>query len=201
MDDRELNRRLGAADPAGPMPVALNAVIDDLVGKPARRRRRGLRVAAIGGGAVLLAGSLAAFTGLDTFLLSVPPFSALDAGTMRTAEGLPYVPVGEADHGEQCELWLDLGGLSPAQMTSVNRYWAALDPAEFAEDVNARLGSFPLADGEEELAKKYVLLARLNEVVPGTAWGTTPPGQSWAEGEPHLTSIFTTCADDLDSRK
>jgi hypothetical protein len=201
MDDRELNRRLSAADPAGPMPSTLNGVIDDLVRSPTARRRRRLRVAAFGGGALLLAGSLAAFTDLNTFLLSVPPFSALDPGTMRTTSGLPYIPVGQTDHGDQCKIWLDFGGLSSKQMASVNNYWSALSAAEFADEVNEHVGEPPVTDGVEAMATQQVLLSNLNEVVPGITWGTAPYGRSWADGEPHLTSIFTVCADDLDTHK
>lgn len=199
MDDRELNRRLKAADPARPTPASLTGVIDNLVARPIVRRHRGLRVAAFGGGALVLVGGLTAFTDLDTFLLSVPPFSALDDGTVRTAEGLPYVPVGETDRGEECAIWVDFGGISHEQMASINSYWSAVAPEAFAHRVNERLGELPVTDDAEGLAKRQQLRDDFSQVVPGMTWGTAPHGKSWAEGQPHMTSFFTVCSDDLDA--
>lgn len=199
MDDKELNRRLALADPARSAPVSLDSVIDELVARPttARPARRKRAIVGVTAGVIVLGGALAAFTDLDTYLLSVPPFETLDEGTVRTAEGFPYVPVGPTDHGEQCKIWVDFGGLTPEQTTAVNRYWSHADPAEFAARVNARIASSPASDTTEVDAKQAQLLDDFGRIVPGLTWGTAPPGHPWPAGEPHLTSFSTACSDDM----
>ena len=200
MNDQELDRRLAIADPARATPAELDAVVDRLVQRPVpRRRRRGLAATATAGGALLLVGALAAFTDLDSFLLSVPPFATLDEGTVRTTDGLPYVPVGETDRGEQCAIWVDFGGLTAEDIASVNDYWSSADPTDFAAGVNERVGSVPTTDDAESSAKLDQLLEDFGRIVPGIAWGSAPPGTPWAAGEPHLTSFSTVCADDMDA--
>lgn len=200
MDDHELDRRLARADPARPAPASLDGMIDELISRPApRRRRRHGRTAVVLGtaGVLVVGGALAAFTDLDTYLLSIPPFSTLDEGTVRTAESLPYVPVGDTDRGEQCEIWVDFGGLTAAEVTAVNSYWSHADPAAFAAHVNARIGSAPATDAAEGDAKQAQLLDDFGRIVPGLTWGTAPPGHPWTAGQPHLTSFSTVCSDDM----
>lgn len=145
----------------------------------------------------MAAGGLAAFTDLDTYLLSVPPFSALDEGTVRTTDGLPYVPLGDHDRGEQCAIWVDFGGLTADEFTSINTYWSQADPSAFAEGVKSRLGGDPATDVTEGDAKREQLLEDLRRIVPGLAWGSAPPTSPWTDGEPHLASFSTVCADDI----
>lgn len=149
----------------------------------------------------MAAGGLAAFTDLDTYLLSVPPFSTLDEGTVRTTEGLPYVPIGDHDRGEQCAIWVDFAGLTADEFTSINTYWSQANPSAFAEAVKTRLGEGPVTDVTESEAKKEQLLADLGRIVPGLAWGAAPPASPWTDGEPHLTSFSTICVDDIDAIK
>ncbi|WP_454109865.1 hypothetical protein [Leifsonia shinshuensis] len=199
MDDQELDRRLALGDPARSNPASLDVVIDEVFAQPttARRVRRKRVIIGVTAGVIVLGGALAAFTDLDTYLLSVPPFETLDEGTVRTAEGLSYIPVGPTDHGEQCKIWVDFGGLTPEQTTAVNSYWSHADPAEFAARVNARIQAFPASDATEGDAKQALLLDDFGRVVPGLTWGTPPPGHPWAAGEPHLTSFSTVCSDEM----
>jgi hypothetical protein len=199
VDEQQLDRRLALGDPARSTPASLDVVIDDVFVQPttARRVRRKRVVVGVTAGVIVLGGALAAFTDLDTYLLSVPPFATLDEGTVRTAAGLPYVPVGPTDRGEQCKIWVDFGGLTPEQTTAVNSYWSHADPAEFAAGVNARIPSLPVSDATEGDAKQAQLLDDFGRIVPGLAWGSAPPGHPWAAGEPHLTSFSTVCSDDM----
>lgn len=202
MNDSELDRRLTCGDPARSTPASLDAVVDELVGRPTVRRpqqRRRRRIALIAGSAVMAVGGLAAFTDLDRYLLSVPPFSTLDEGTTRTAEGLPYVPIGDTDRGEQCAIWIDFGGLTAGEFASINAYWSQADPDAFAEGVKTRLGKDLATDVTEGEAKKEQLLEDLGRIVPGLAWGSAPPTSPWTDGQPHLTSFSTVCADDIEA--
>jgi hypothetical protein len=196
MDHHELDRRLAAGDPARATPLSLDAVIDDLVQQPrVRVGRRRRRAAVAAGTAVLLVSGLAAFTDLDSYLLSVPPFSALDDETVRTTDGLAYVPVGETDHGEDCAIWIDFGGITESELAEVNRYWSTADPDAFAENVTARMGE-TVDDAAQSFALRDQLLEDFDRILPGVAWGTAPPNDAWQAGEPHITSFYTVCVDD-----
>lgn len=197
--DQDLDRRLKYADPARPTPVALDAVIDELTAQSVSRRRRWwLPVITLCGG-LALAGGLAAATDLDTYLLSVPPFSTLTDGAMRPMSGLPYVSVGETDRGEQCALYLDLEGLTDDEFTAVSDYWATADSEAFATSIESRLGVVPTTDDKEWKAIQDQIIHDLDEVVPGIVWGTAPPNQPFSHGEPHLGAISRVCTDDLDA--
>lgn len=197
--DQDLDHRLKSADPARSTPVALDAVIDELTSRPTTRRRRWWLPVIATGGALVLAGGLAAATDLDAYLLSVPPFSTLDEGTVRPSAGLPYVPRGETDRGEQCTLYIDLGGLTDGEFTAVSDYWAAADPEAFAAGVESRLDVDPTTDEEEWQAIQDQILDDLDEIVPGISWGTAAPGQPFSAGEPHLGAISRICRDDLEA--
>lgn len=198
MDDQELDRRLSAVDPARQTPVALDAAVDELFERPPVRRhlRHHWRIVAAVGGAMVLSGGLAAALDLDQFFLSIPPFSTLDEGTVRVTAGLPYVPVGETDRGEECKIYVDFGGLTASQVGAVNDYWTNADPEAFARGVNERVGELPTTDTAESDAKRAQLLEDFEPTVPGIAWGTAPPGQPFEPGEPHLTTFSTVCRDD-----
>jgi hypothetical protein len=199
MDHHELDRRLANGDPARATPLMLDAVLDELTEQPTvHERRSGRRATVAVGTAVLLVSGLAAFTDLDSYLLSVPPFSALEEQTVRTADGLSYVPVGETDNGEQCAIWVDFGGITDAELAEVNRYWSAADPDAFATNVNERLG-VTVDDSAQSLAQRDQLLDDFDAILPGIAWGSAPPSRPWQDGEPHITSFSTVCADDLEA--
>ena len=160
MNDQELERRLRMLDPAKPT-SSLSAVVDKIVGAPRsapRPRARGLRIAAIAGGAIIGLGAAVAFTDLDSYLLSVPPFSTMDEATVRTTDGLPYVPLSGGDRGEQCAMSVDLGGLTDDQFSAINEYWSRADPAAFAAGVAERFEASPSAAEAEGLAQRQQLL-------------------------------------------
>lgn len=197
--DQDLHRRLRSADPARPTPIALDAVIDELASQPTTRRRRWWLPVVATGSALVLAGGLAAATDLDAYLLSVPPFSTLTEGTSRPVSGLPYVSRGETDRGEQCALYIDLGGLSGDGFTAVSDYWAAADPEVFAAGVQSRLDVIPTTDDEEWQAIRDQVLEDLDPLVPGITWGTAAPSKPFSSGEPHLGAVSRVCEDDLDA--
>ncbi|MGO4104674.1 hypothetical protein AB4Y63_12025 [Leifsonia sp. YAF41] len=197
--DQELHRRLKSADPARPTPVSLNAVIDELASQPTTRRRRWWLPVVATGSALVLAGGLAAATDIDAYLLSVPPFSTLAEGTVQPVSGLPYVSQGETDRGEQCALYIDLGGLSDEEFTAVSDYWASADPEVFAAGIESRLGVIPTTDDEEWQAIQDQILEDLDPLVPGITWGAAAPSKPFSQGEPHLVSVSRVCEDDLDS--
>ena len=151
------------------------------------------------GGAFVLAGGLAAATDLDAYLLSVPPFSTIDEGTVRPVSGLPYVSRGETDRGEQCALYIDLGGLTNGEFTAVSDYWTAADPEPFAAGVESRLDVVPTTDEEEWQAIQDQILEGLDEILPGISWGTGAPSQPFSAGEPHLGAVSRVCRDDLEA--
>ncbi|MHC9046127.1 hypothetical protein ACYX8G_16200 [Microbacterium saperdae] len=205
MNDHELDERLRRADPAVPAPEALDATIDQLVAHPlAGRVRRPWRPVVAVGGALVLVGTLAAATDIDEFLLSVPPFSGLEYGAdFRPASGLPYVPTEGQDRGEQCTLYVDLGGLSDDQVATVGDFWTAADPAAFAAAVHERMQNPREEDiGSPEAIESWAVvqqsLAVLDQVVPGISWGAATPGDSFEPGDPHLVSVTQLCRDDLD---
>jgi len=193
--DQDIDPRLNSADPARPTPATLDALVDDLVSQPAPRRHRWRRPAITIGSALLLIGGVAAATDLDTYLLSVPPFSTLAEDTVRLTSGLPYVSVGETDSGEQCALYLDLGGVTDEQLAAANDYWAAADPQEFADGVESRLDAIPTTDEKEWQAVQDQILDDLDDTVPGIVWGGAFPGPD----DPYLGTISRVCQDDLDS--
>lgn len=198
MNDHEFDVRLRSADPARPTPDALEGAVDHLLATPAprRRRRRWIPVAAVGG-ALVLAGGLAAATDIETFLLSVPPFAGLEHGAdFRPAAGLPFVPTEGEDRGEQCKLYVDLGGLTDAQRSTVGDHWASSDPAAFAAAVQERMADDP-SESELHVVVDQTLVV-LDQVVPGIRWGTATPGESFEQGDPHLASVTQLCRDDLD---
>ncbi|WEK62132.1 MAG: hypothetical protein P0Y60_05095 [Candidatus Microbacterium colombiense] len=205
MNDHELDERLRRADPAGPVPEALDATMDRLVAQPlaGRPRRRWRPIVAVGGTLVLV-GALAAATDIDSFLLSVPPFAGLEYGAdFRPASGLPFVPTEGQDRGEQCRLYVDLGGLTDEQRTAVGDYWASADPAVFAAAVqerkqNPREEDIGYPESIESWAVVEQSLVVLDQVVPGIAWGAATPGESFEPGDPHLASVTQLCRDDLD---
>lgn len=201
MDDRQLDQLLRTADPAS-RNYAIDDLVDDVVrARPVPVRRRRWRPVLIAGGAIFAMAGLLAFTDLDTYLLTVPPFSALSPGTVRTTDGLPYVEVAGTDKGEECAIWLDLGGLTDEQFSEVDEYWSHADATDFAAGVAARMETLPADEHPEVFAKKDQILEDLARIVPGITWGTTAPGQFFADNEPHLTSIFTVCGDELKSDK
>lgn len=207
MNDQDLDRRLSAADPALPTPTALESTIDVLVARPITRRRRGTsrrwRPVLITGGVLVFAGGLVAATDIDTILLANPPFSTLEEGTARVFEGLAYSPLEGPERGEQCTLYIDLAGLTDAQFAAASESWPSTDPATFADAVHDRLDDYPdLALREspntvELEAIKDQILAQLHVVAPGIEWGSAPPQQPFAAGEPHLVTISQVCDDDL----
>lgn len=203
MNDQELERRLRSLDPAQPR-SSLAAVVDKIVEVPrsaprAPSRTRGFRIAAIAGGTIIALGAVVAFTDLDSYLLSIPPFSTLDEGTVRTSDGLAYIPLSGGDQGEQCAIWVDVAGLSPDQFSAINNYWSHADPALFAAGVAARFETIASTADAEELAKRQQLLSDLGRVVPGLEWGSAAPGHPWPVGDPHLTAFSTVCTSDTDS--
>jgi hypothetical protein len=199
MDHDELDRRLAAGDPARATPTALDGVIGELVARPSVRVHPNRRRAVVAiGTAVVLVGGLAAFTDLDSYLLSVPPFSTLEEQTVRTTDGLAYVPVGETDHGEDCAIWIDFGGITEGELVEVNRYWSGADPDVFAENVHARMGA-TVDDIAQSFAQKDQLLEDFDAILPGVAWGSAPPDRPWHDGEPHITAFSTVCADDREA--
>lgn len=206
MNDQDVDRRLNAADPASPEPAGLSLMIDRLIAEPVGKsrqwRNRRWRPALIAGGVLAAAGGLVAAVNIDTILLSIPPFSTLGAGESRVVDGLAYSPLEGPDRGEQCELFIDLAGLTDTQFTGASRYWPSIEPAAFASAVEERLGDYPeraaeSPDNIEEQAVIDEILTRLDTIVPGIEWGTASPGDPFVDGEPHLTSVSQVCADDL----
>lgn len=206
MDDAELDRRLAIADPSTPTPVTLESTIDDLVARPrAQRRGRWLRPVAVVGGAVVAAGGLAAATDLETYLMTVPPFSGLWNDTSRVVQGLPYTPATGPNAGSSCAIFLDLEGTTPGQFDAATAYWNDADPEAFAAAVDARWNAdAPVPDGStaesnftEDDALREQILADLETVVPGIAWGSSPPGAPLQAGDPHLSAFSITCEGDL----
>ena len=206
MDGHELDERLRAADPSRHTPTALSEVIDELFAHPATsRRRRRRRPLALVGGALVLTGGLAAGTDLGSYLLSVPPFSGLEYGAdFRPADGLLFVPTEGQDRGERCRLYLDLGGLSDAQVSAVRDFWSSVDPAEFDIAVQERMEN-PRPDdvGYPESIESWAVvgetIALLDPIVPGIKWGAATPGESFGDGDPHLVAVTQLCRDDLDN--
>ena len=206
MNDHELDERLRRADPAGCTPEALDATVDELLARPLAgpARRRWRPVVAVGGTLVLV-GALAAATDIESFLLSVPPFAGLEYGAdFRPASGLPFVPTEGQDRGEQCRLYVDLGGLTDEQAAVVGDYWASVDPAAFAAAVQERMQNPREQDsGYPESIESWAVVEQslvvLDHVVPGIAWGASTPGESFDPGDPHLAAVTQICRDDLDS--
>lgn len=182
MDDTELDRRLRANDPAGAQPRTLEATIDTLIAQPRRPRgRRWMPLAALGT-AVAVVGVAVAATDIEAYLLSRPPFMTLDVGTSRTSHGLPYSPLTGADRGEDCRLYVELGGASAAETTAVDAVWEATDPTAFASAVVARMTAE--TEAAESTALQVQLLAELDPALPGIRW---------AEGSPSLHGWAVTC--------
>lgn len=200
MDNQELDERLRAADPARRSPVALDRMIDQLVSRtPIHPPRRRWHPVVVVGGSLALASALVAGTDLGTVLLSNPPFAGLEHGaTFRPATGLAYVPVAGADRGEQCKLYIDLGGLTGSQEAAVSDYWSSADSDVFAIAVGDRIAAPELRRSEplesiELWAAVDQILIDLDAVVPGIQWGTAAPGQSFDRGDPHLTTVTRAC--------
>lgn len=206
MNDHELDERLRRADPARPAPEVLDATVDELLARPLAgpARRRWRPVVAVGGTLVLV-GALAAATDIESFLLSVPPFAGLEYGAdFRPASGLPFVPTEGQDRGEECTLYVDLGGLTDEQAAAVGDYWASVDPAAFAAAVQERMQNPREEDiGYPEAIESWAVveqsLTLLDQAVPGIAWGAATPGESFDPGDPHLAAVTQICRDDLDS--
>lgn len=205
MNDEGLDTWLRAADPARETPESLSAMVDELVATVDEELPKlRWRPVVVAGGALALVGALAAGTDLASYVMTIPPFAGLDWGSdFRTFEGLPYVPWEGPHQGDQCVMYIELGGLTDAQEEVVSEFWPAIDSGEFDNAVRERMdgpSASPGTDAEiiEDSARRAEVLARLESVVPGVQWGGRPPGEFFEEGDPHLVSTITSCVADLD---
>lgn len=207
MNDEELDLWLQAADPARKPPESLSKTVDAIVLTTDQKVMHSRwRPVVIAGGSLALVSALAAGTDLGSYVMSIPPFAGLEYGAdSRTFDGLLYVPIAGQDQGEQCRLYLDLGGLTDDQMRRAVEYWPAIDPAEFAAGVERRLVDPGPSTGDlssiESAAVIDETLARLDKVVPGIQWGAASPGNSFEDGDPHLVAITTLCLPGAEDRE
>ena len=212
MNDQDLDGLLRAADPAGTTPTALSATIEELVATTGEELPRfGWRPVLVVGGTLALVGALAAGTDLANYVMTIPPFAGLDHGAdFRTFDGLPYVPPLEGPNGgQQCVMYIELGGLTDEQSAAVAEFWPAIDSEEFATGVRERMHVLDPPRGAEpdslvSEAEREEILAQLDPVVPGVRWGGRPPGELFEEGDPHLVSWIISCVpewQDLESRE
>lgn len=188
MDDRMLDRRLVALDPAGPPPAALEETIDAVAARPRPRGRRRAGVALTVGAAVVIAGGVAASTDMQSYLLSQPPFQTLDRGTWRTNASLPVGPMDDAGGEPRCDMFLEFAGTDAEQRAALEDYWAHADPDAFAAGVVERLSKVSPARGEGG-AQVDQLLHDLDPVVPGIVWGSS------AGDVPRLHGFAVSCVD------
>ncbi|TPW73552.1 hypothetical protein [Schumannella sp. 10F1B-5-1] len=205
-EERALEERLRALDPAGATPPGLDRFVSATLSeaRPRRVTRRARLVIASIAAATLVSGGVTAGISYQDYLMSREPFVGLDPGEYRTDASARFVPPLGQDEGEHCNLYPEFRGLTGDQLRRLDDLVRERDWSDLGADVMAAARtSGAIHDGMTadqidatySVALKARLAVELAEAVPDLRVYPSPAGDFDVEG-PSLAGYTIVCRGD-----